>query len=474
MTIINLLVLAASALLIRLLPRPRIREWILLLACLLAIFWLQPSMPIRNLDFWLPFLTISLSLVAWEITATAGERSDKKNLLTLAVISGVILLTGLTRYLGAKSILTASQPPPTWQILVSIALLAGLYFTLRWSKKAGPALLWIGFATLVGIFILLKFPPLTKAASSILHVLMGQSAAHASPLDIRWLGFSYVAFRLIHTIRDRQSGLLPQATLREFFIYMIFFPSFTAGPIDRIERFLADLRQPLPLAAEDFGEGGKRLVVGLFKKFAVADTLGLIALNATNATQVNGAGWTWLLLYAFTFQIYFDFSGYTDVAIGIARWSGFRLPENFNRPYLQSNLTLFWNNWHMSLTQWFRSYFFNPITRSLRSAKKNISPALILWVAQLGTMILIGLWHGITWNFAVWGVWHGMGLFIQNRWSAWIRPRATGMAKNRVLQTATQALGTLLTFHYVALGWVWFALPDLPSSISLFAKLLGR
>ena len=473
MTILTILILAAFALLIRLTCRSTGRGLVLLITSLLAIFWLQPSMPIRNLDFWLPVLTVLLTLFTWEITATPEERLSRHNFVTLGVSAAVFLLVGLTRYLGVKGVITPSQPPPTWQVLAGIILLAGLFLALRLAKKTIPALLWIGFALILGFFVVLKLPALTGLTSSGLHLLMGQSVGHVSALDIRWLGFSYVAFRLIHTIRDRQSGRLPKVTLQEYFIYIIFFPSFTAGPIDRIERFITDLRQPKPMTAEDLGEGGKRLAVGLFKKFAIADTLGLIALNATNATQVQGTGWTWLLLYAFAFQIYFDFSGYTDVAIGMARWLGFSLPENFNHPYLKSNLTLFWNSWHMTLTQWFRSYFFNPVTRSLRSAKKQLNPIFILLLTQLGTMVLIGLWHGITWNFAAWGLWHGLGLFIQNRWSAWIHPRTTWLDKRPVPKAIFTGLGILLTFNYVALGWVWFALPTLQSSLAVFGKLLG-
>lgn len=473
MSILTVLILAAFALLIRLTFRSKGKGWILLIASLLAIFWLQPSMPIRNLDFWLPLLTIFLTLFTWEITAVPEERVSRRNILAIAIVAGVILLVGLTRYLGFTGVITPSQPPPTWQVLVGIALLVSLFFVLRLSNKTIPALLWVGFALILGFFIVLKLPVLTGLSSTGLHLLMGQSATNASPLDIRWLGFSYVAFRLIHTIRDRQSGRLPQVSLQEYFIYIIFFPSFTAGPIDRIERFVTDLRQPLPLSAQDLGEGGKRLAVGLFKKFAIADTLGMIALSATNAAQVQGAGWAWLLLYAFTFQIYFDFSGYTDVAIGMARWLGFNLPENFNRPYLKSNLTLFWNNWHMTLTQWFRAYFFNPVTRSLRSAKKPINPTFILFITQLGTMLLIGLWHGITWNFVAWGLWHGLGLFIQNRLSTWLRPYTSLLEKRPAAKAIFTGLGILLTFNYVALGWVWFALPTLQSSLAIFGKLLG-
>jgi alginate O-acetyltransferase complex protein AlgI len=473
MTILTVLILATFALLIRLTLRSKGRGWVLLIASLLTIFWLQPSTPIRNLDFWLPVMTLLLTLFTWEITATPEERLSRHNILTVSIIAGVILLVGLTRYLSVTGIITSSQPPPTWEVFVGIVILAGIFFALKLAKTAIPVLLWIGFALILGFFIILKLPEITRLTSTGLHLLMGQSTTNASPLDIRWLGFSYVAFRLIHTIRDRQSGRLPLVSLQEYLIYVIFFPSFTAGPIDRIERFITDLRHPIPMTAEDLGDGGKRMAVGLFKKFALADTLRLIALSNTNATQVQGAGWTWLLLYAYTFQIYFDFSGYTDVAIGMARWLGFRLPENFNHPYLKSNLTLFWNNWHMTLTQWFRSYFFNPVTRSLRSVRKPINPTYILLITQLGTMLLIGLWHGITWNFVAWGLWHGLGLFIQNRLSNWLRPRTAWLDARPVPRAIYTGLGILLTFNFVALGWVWFALPTLQSSLTVFGKLFG-
>ena len=123
-------------------------------------------------------------------------------------------------------------------------------------------------------------------------------------------------------------------------------------------------------------------------------------------------------MYAYAFRIFLDFSGYTDIAIALGRLLGVRLPENFAAPYLKPNIALFWNSWHMSLTQWFRAYVFNPLARRLRSATAQIPDWLACLVTQLVTMLLIGLWHGITWSFALWGLWHGIGLFVHNRWSA--------------------------------------------------------
>jgi D-alanyl-lipoteichoic acid acyltransferase DltB (MBOAT superfamily) len=178
----------------------------------------------------------------------------------------------------------------------------------------------------------------------------------------------------------------------------------------------------------------------------------------------------WIHLYAYTFQIYFDFSGYTDIAIGIARLVGIKLPENFLSPYTKPNLTQFWNNWHMTLTQWFRSYFFNPFNRWIRGYK-SIPAWVMILIGQLATMLLIGLWHGITWNFILWGTWHGLGLFAQNRWSDFAKTRINPTDPR--IQKTLQIGGVVLTFHFVALGWVFFALSEPSLSGTVFMKLFG-
>jgi alginate O-acetyltransferase complex protein AlgI len=277
----------------------------------------------------------------------------------------------------------------------------------------------------------------------------------------------------LHTIRDRQSGRLPSVPLAEFFNYVIFFPSFTAGPIDRVERFTKELRAPLPMTNEDWIDAGTRLFVGLFKKFVIADLLAVISLNDVLVSQVKSTGWMWVFLYAYAFRIYFDFSGYTDVAIGMGRLMGIRLPENFNAPYLKSNLTLFWNSWHMSLTQWFRAYYFNPVTRALRSTEKTIPVWIIILFTQVTTMVLIGLWHGVTTGFAIWGLWHGLGLFIQNRWSEFIRDHLPTWTQTRKGQLAANALGVFLTFNFVALGWLFFNLSSPAIAWLAMQKLFG-
>ena len=326
---------------------------------------------------------------------------------------------------------------------------------------------------LIVLFFLLKTPFLAEAVSTGLRSLTGQSTSAVSALDFRWLGFSYLAFRLIHTLRDRQSGRLPAVSFAEYLIYAIFFPAFSSGPIDRLERFIKDLRSPVPLDTAESAEAIRRLVIGLFKKFVLADTLAIIALNPQIAAQIIRPGWLWVMLYAYALQIYFDFSGYTDIALATARILGIRLPENFNNPYSRTNLTLFWNNWHMTLTQWVRAYFFNPLTRWLRVKKPTLSPLVVMAIGQIGTMLLIGLWHGITWNFIIWGLWHGIGLFLQNRWSEWAKRSPLGQWESTWGKRLSGFSGWFLTFHYVAFGWVWFCLPDVGSALRVFGGLMG-
>jgi alginate O-acetyltransferase complex protein AlgI len=477
MSLLQLLIFIGAALAVCLAgaykPFAKLRLPLMLVFSVTAIFWLQPALPIRGLDFWLPVATLLLVLVSWGLTAKPEERGVRRNLRPLLILIGVVLTLGLTRLLGVKGILTPSRPPQLWLIASVLVPIAGLYLFTARIKAVSRAVLTASVVGLILLFVVLKFPLLTQAASSVIRTLTGQSAATASALDIRWLGFSYVAFRLIHTLRDRQSGRLPGVTLEEYFIYILFFPAFTAGPIDRIERFITDLRSDSPLSAEKLGQAGSRLFLGTVKKFIVADLLAMMALNTANAAQVHSTGWAWVLLYAYTFQIFFDFSGYTDIAIGLGGLMGVRLPENFRRPYLQPNLTQFWNNWHMTLTQWFRAYFFNPLTRAMRSAKKPAPMWVVLLVTQLATFVLIGLWHGITLNFIAWGLWHGLGLFLQNRYTDRVRPLTAWLVERPRLNFISRGLSTLLTFHFVALGWVWFALPSLTLSWATFAKLFG-
>jgi len=472
-SILSLIIIIGLSLAIGLLAGGRWRSWLLLAGSILIIYWLQPSTPIRHLDFWLPTTCLALTIFAWIITCPKETIFERTNLVTGLVVVVLVLLIGSTRYLGTFCCLTPTQPPAIEEIAIGISIIVVIAFLLSRFSRSEARWIYALSVLILGLFVVLKSEPLAKLTSAGLRSISAQSVSLASGLDIRWLGFSYVAFRLLHTLRDRLSGRLPGLTLQDYLVYVIFFPAFTAGPIDRVQRFTQDFHHPVKLTAEKALQGGKRLLLGIFSKFVLADGLALIALNTTNASQVTSTGWLWLMLYAFALRIFFDFAGYTDIAIGLGHLLGIQLPENFDQPYRKPNLTQFWNSWHITLANWFRAYFFNPLTRALRTSTSSIPAAFIIFFGQLSTFVLIGLWHGITWNFAIWGAWHGLGLFIHNRWTELLRSKGISFEARPRLQWLVRTAGTLLTFHYVSLGWVWFVLSTPEQSWKTLLKLVG-
>ncbi|HUM25621.1 MAG TPA: MBOAT family O-acyltransferase [Anaerolineales bacterium] len=458
MSVFSIGVLAFAAFIVGRVGRGR--ELTLLAASVFFIYWLQPAQTISSLSFWLPTGTLALSIFCWVLVAPPEVRAWGKTWPAVLVIVGTILLVDLSQFLGSKIF---SATPRLWIVVLALAAFFALtFFTEKLPRRPilFSAVLW----EIVLLFVFLKTP---YFLNSFLNSIFTPSE---EGVLFSWLGFSYVAFRLLHTLRDRQTERLPALTLAEYLNYVIFFPSFAAGPIDRAERFVLELRNPVALAEQDWVQAGTRFFIGLFKKFVIADALALVSFNDALAEQVRSPVWIWFLLYAYSLRIYFDFSGYTDIAIGLARILGIRLPENFAAPFLKPNLTQFWNSWHMTLTHWFRAYFFNPITRSLRT--KQLPVPLIIFTAQLSTMVVIGLWHGINWSFFFWGIWHGLGLFIQNRWSEWIQTRMeTPPPPHR--QLVLNVIGMFLTFNFVSLGWLFFTLSSPLLALQVLMKLFG-
>ncbi|MFN8411937.1 MAG: MBOAT family O-acyltransferase [Anaerolineales bacterium] len=466
MTILQLGIFALTAVGIGRLKQGR--ELALLATSIFIIYWLQPAQQFISLVFWLPTATLTLTIFIWVLIAKPEIRSWQRNWSSVAVILAVLLLVDFNQFFGFDQVYMTTTPR-VWMILVFVSLYGAFLFGTSSISSIRKFLIGASFIGILLVFVYLKTPLLIEKSFNLLHSLRGvQSPDQLIPFT--WLGYSYIAFRLMHTVRDHQSGRLPDLTLGEYVNYVIFFPTFTAGPIDRAERFVRELREPVALADQDWLEAGKRFFVGLFKKFVIADSLALIAINEMLVKQVHSAGWMWFFLYMYSLRIYFDFSGYTDVAIGLARVIGIRLPENFAAPYLKPNLTQFWNSWHMTLTQWFRAYYFNPITRALRA--KDISVPLIVFVTQITTMVLIGLWHGVAWTFVLWGLWHGLGLFIQNRWSEWVRTKMKTPLPTQG-QLLLNAIGIFLTFNFVSLGWLFFTLPTTDLAWQAMLKLFG-
>jgi alginate O-acetyltransferase complex protein AlgI len=286
------------------------------------------------------------------------------------------------------------------------------------------------------------------------------------------LGISFFTFEFIHYLTDVYQGRVsaepasPTATglaagtrgLRRFVLFALFFPTLLAGPIKRYQQFTSQPEAPAGGPAPDFAAGLWRILLGLSKKILVADTLATVASRLQQPDQVTPFG-LWLGMYAYAGQIYADFSGYSDLAIGLARLYGYRVPENFDWPYLATSLQDFWRRWHISLSSWIRDYLFIPLGGS-RVSRVRAAANL------LGVMALCGLWHGAAWHFVLWGLWHGAGLGLGQLWRR-VRPP---LAAPGPLQ---RGLYRLLTFHYVCFGWVLFAAPSVSAAGVAFSRMLG-
>lgn len=461
MSIERILLLAALSFCLGQLKPLEFRKSLLLILSLLTYFWLQPASPIRYLDYWLPSLSILLVFMVWLLIKIRFHEGLSLKGQDFALLFIPLLVVSLVRYLPICCI-TPTYPPPLSQItllFLFILFLAGL-ITRSKDRIFFPLFL---IAFLIVLFILQKIPTLALLTAQALRRLTAQDIQFSSALDIQWLGYSFLAFRLLHVLLDLRANRLEPVSLKDFSLYALFFPTLPAGPIARLPHFQKHIHSP---SSTQVWEGAKRLLMGLFRKFVVADSLALLSLSPQNATQIHSGTYLWIALLAYSLRLYFDFSGYTDIAIGMGRLAGIILPENFTSPYTQTSLIKFWNSWHITLADWFRAYIFNPLTRKLRTSQR-LPTWMIILSGQSLVMLLIGIWHGITPNFAVWGLWHALGLFINNRWNE-LEKR---LGNSLVPPLIAAPLGWIVTFSYVTLGWVWFLMPDLPTALQLYQRL---
>jgi D-alanyl-lipoteichoic acid acyltransferase DltB (MBOAT superfamily) len=255
------------------------------------------------------------------------------------------------------------------------------------------------------------------------------------------VGISFYTFQTLSYTLDLYRREIPaERSLLRFAVFVAFFPQLVAGPIVRASEFLPQLRQRPPVTEERVSRGFTLIFRGLAKKILFADLLAALAVDSVFADPGAFSSWDLLLaLYGYTFQIYYDFSGYSDIAIGAALLLGFDLPENFRRPYISQNVREFWTRWHISLSTWLRDYLYI-------SLGGNRQGAIRTRVNLFLTMLLGGLWHGAAWNFVVWGMYHGTLLILAGR-GAERAPERRGF--DRVWRQVA-------TFHLVVFGWLLF------------------
>ena len=474
MGLADIFLLSGLLILIRIIPARQARRLLMIIAGCVFVFMFQPVLPVRELDFRFPLMTVLLTVCVYAAFSKLNALNSRQNLVDLTVILGTLLLIGSTRFISYEGIITASRPPQLWKVMAAVACGAGVAFLFNLFAKKGqkwPAKICVGM--ILFVLMILKTPRLSLELSKVMRSLNRQSAELALSTDIRWFGFSYIAFRLLSILIDSLKGRKADLSLGDFFVYVCFPPALSAGPIDRWDRFCKEYSTDSDKSfTDDLYAGLLQIVYGLFHKFVLADALAKMALSARNAGQFTSTGWAWVALFAYGLQIFFDFSGYSEIAIGLGMLFGIHLPKNFDHPYLKPDLTKFWSSWHMTLTQWIRSYVFNPLTRALRANRERPLPQwLIVFITQLITMLLIGLWHGVSVNFAIWGLWHGFGLFIHQLYSrktgAWLRSRPVLFLK------AYTAASTGLTVLYVLLGWIWFVIPEFSAAVGFFGRLFG-
>jgi alginate O-acetyltransferase complex protein AlgI len=233
------------------------------------------------------------------------------------------------------------------------------------------------------------------------------------------LGISFYVFRHIGYLLDLKARRYPAANeIWSFLAYSFYFPQISAGPITSYKELATQFTSlPERLEQEQAAVGLVQLSYGLVKKVLIADQLGLLLTSNINSPgNFPGMVPALYILLAYTVQLYFDFSGYTDMALGVSSLFGIKLPPNFNSPYLAQDISDFWKRWHISLSTWFRYYLFSPISRTLLKKWVSTHRDWAQYAANLSTMALIGIWHGAGWGYFLWGVYHGLLLNLNSRW----------------------------------------------------------
>jgi alginate O-acetyltransferase complex protein AlgI len=267
------------------------------------------------------------------------------------------------------------------------------------------------------------------------------------PVGISFFTFEGIAYAVDVYRRD----LAARRSALDFALFMSFFPHLIAGPIIRPVNFFPQTGSALSLESDDARWGLREILKGLFKKTALANFFAPLADAYFHNTRYDGLGVpAWIGVFAFSMQIYFDFSGYTDIARGCARLLGYRFPVNFERPYLSASISEFWRRWHISLSSWLRDYLYIPLGGNRRGEARTCVNLIIV-------MGLGGLWHGASWNFAAWGLYHG-ALLIAHRY--WRRVLVATGVDRAVDRPGLQPLWQCCTFLLVTIGWIPFRAPD--------------
>jgi alginate O-acetyltransferase complex protein AlgI len=342
------------------------------------------------------------------------------------------------------------NPVMVW-VPVFLCLIA--FFGVKWIAKIQGEL--TRRMRLSGVIVVLLMPLVFYKYRHFLYNEIIAPIAGFSTVDLKValpLGISFMTFTIISYVVDvYRCSFQPVKLFTHLLAYILFFPRLIAGPILRPSELIPQLLRSKSSSMSSVGLGLTLFTVGLIKKVVFADSIA-DAVNPVFDTPVGHSCLTyWLAILGYTLQIYCDFSGYTDMAIGSSMMLGIRLPFNFNKPYVALNLQDFWRRWHITLSRWLRDYLYIPLGGSRCSKFKYLSNILV-------TMVLCGLWHGANWTFLLWGLFHGLGLVLVGaiKFSE-IAVKATAMVPNQ--------LKWFLTFIFIATSWVFFRSPNVETAM---------
>jgi len=371
------------------------------------------------------FVYILLFIVAFNLLQ---RFTSSKTLLNLALLGGSLLILNLLTGLSSLGILLGVSALTFW---------AGRFLSRKQEGAQHWMLVFIGI--LIGLFVVKNY-----------------SIAELSLLSR--IGLSYILFRLIHFLVDSSRKQIKNYDLLSFLNYILFFPTFLAGPIDDYNNFNYWIKQHRRTYRTQLAKAGLfRIFVGIIKKFlfvpiiiSYATDFSLFADNDMWQGQLVGS------LFLYSAYILFDFSGYSDMAIGTAYLMGIRTPENFDNPYFSRNLSTFWKKWHMTFSNFLFKYVFKPIVTGLSKRMPNAPRLPVSFVGYLLTFTICGIWHGNTLNFIYWGLWHALGLIGFKLWDKYLRGNYQQFLGGAVTKKIHDAAGILVTFLFVTLGWFFF------------------
>ena len=325
------------------------------------------------------------------------------------------------------------------------------------SKRSKKILLWVGLSFNIGLLIYFKyFNFIINTYNEITH-------DNANPLKITSLvGISFYTFESISYMVDvYHKKILPARRFADYLLFLSFFPKLVMGPIVRAADFLPQISKKYFVSNDDFSKGFYLILTGLFNKLIISD---YISANFVNFVFDEPSRYTGLeclvATYGFAVVIYCDFSGYTNIAIGLAKWMGFSIPDNFNLPYRSTDITEFWKRWHISLSSWLKDYIYIPLGGNRKGRMRKYLNLII-------TMFIGGLWHGANYTYIIWGLMHGTALAIHKLWTEKSREVLFNFRKTKIYT----ALAAFITFQFVCISWIFFRAENLNTAKAMFVQM---